>query len=58
MNVKIKLLIKAIEKKIPETTLIFVVVLASSKLAPIVITNVVARNTKPPTLKSILFSLF
>jgi hypothetical protein len=44
-------------KKIPETTLIFVVVFGSSKLIPIVSHNVVARNTKLPTLKSSLFSL-
>jgi len=57
MNVKIKLLIKAIAKKIPETILIFVVVLVSSKLEPIDSINVAAKNTKLPALKSSLFSL-
>ena len=57
MNEKIRLLIKAIVKKTPETTLIFVVVLGSSKLIPIVIINVVARKIKLPALKRILFSL-
>jgi hypothetical protein len=41
----------------PEIILIFVVVLGGSKLTAIVSHNVVARNTKLPVLKSILFSL-
>jgi hypothetical protein len=55
--VKIKLLINAIAKKIPETTLIFVVALDFSKLIPKVNINVTAINTKLPAPKSILFSL-
>ena len=47
-----RLLIKAIEKKIPETTLIFEVVLGSSKFTPIAITNAEARKIKLPELKS------
>ncbi len=57
INVKIKLLIKATAKKIPDTTLILVVVRGKIKLVPIVSINVVARKTKLPALKSILFSL-
>jgi hypothetical protein len=44
--VKIKLLIKATAKKIPDTTFTLVVVLGSSKLAPIEIINVTERKTK------------
>ncbi|AJR05012.1 hypothetical protein AW14_14580 [Siansivirga zeaxanthinifaciens CC-SAMT-1] len=54
---KIKLLNRAIAKKIPETTLIFVVVLDCSKLTLIVTTNVIAKKTKLPKLNNILFSL-
>jgi hypothetical protein len=53
INVKIKLLIKPIMKKIPETTLILVVVLGNSKVVPINITNVIVRNIKLPALRSI-----
>tara|TARA_B110000967_G_C18566251_1_gene402596 strand:+ start:395 stop:574 length:180 start_codon:yes stop_codon:yes gene_type:complete len=56
-NENIKLLANAIEKKIPETTRTFVVVLDCSKLTPTVITEVVARKTKLPKLNNNLFSL-
>ena len=56
INVNIRLLINAIIKKTPETTLTLVVVLGSSKLAPIAINNVAHRKTKQPTLNRILFS--
>ena len=56
INVNIRLLINAITKKNPETTLTLVVVLGSSKLAPIAISNVAHRKTKQPTPNRILFS--
>ena len=53
----IKLLAKAIAKKIPETTRILIVVRDCSKLTPIEIIKVVARKIKLPKLNNILFSL-
>ena len=57
-NENIKLLKNAIIEKIPETVLIFVVVVRDlSKRTPIVIPKVIARNIKLPKVNIILFSL-
>jgi hypothetical protein len=51
-KLKIKLLIRAITNKIPETTLIFVVVLDKSKFIPILKAKVMDRKIKLPMLKN------
>lgn len=52
-----RLLIKAIVKKIAETVFIFTVVLDELKLDPIVTNNVLAINTKLPMPNIGLFGL-
>jgi hypothetical protein len=55
-NEKIKFIISPIKKKIPETSLIFVLVLGRSKFTPIANVKDVEIKRKLPIPKSKLFS--
>ncbi len=56
-NENVKLLANKAIKNIPETILMFAVVLGKVKFAPIARTSGNASNTKLPALKRILLSL-